>query len=125
MMKNTISRKVSETAPLIGQASRTTPAAMPRTAETNDHQKPGACRAQNVVIKPTTPLIRNNQPMNIATAIVASTGTMIARAPRISRMMPSTRNMTQCSRTDWVIARCISLMSPGFVDTSESPSAHG
>ncbi len=31
-------------------------------ADTSAHQKPGACRAMNVVASPTTPLIRNSQP---------------------------------------------------------------
>ena len=52
MMKNTISSKVSETAPLIGQTSSTRPAAMASTAESSDHQKPGAWRAQKVVTRP-------------------------------------------------------------------------
>src|SRR5262249_7707787 len=74
MMKNTISSKVSETAPRTGHASKTMPAAMASTADRSDHQNPGACRAQNVVIKPTIPLIKNSQPRNIVTAMVASGG---------------------------------------------------
>src|SRR5216684_3204200 len=97
MTKNTISSRVSETAPLIGQPSSTMPAAIPSTAETSDHQNPGAWRAMKVVTKPTTPLIRNSQPIRIATAMVATTGTTIASMPSTTRTMPSMRNSSQCS----------------------------
>ena len=74
MVKNTISSRVSETAPLTGHASNTIPAAIASAAESSDHQNPGACRAQNVVTKPTTPLMRNSHPRKIVTAIVAIGG---------------------------------------------------
>ena len=42
------------------------------TAENSDHQKPGALRIQNVVNRPTMPLIRNSQPMTMVKASVAT-----------------------------------------------------
>ena len=106
MMKNTISSSVSETAPRSGHANRTIPAAMASTAERSDHQNPGACRAQNVVIKPTIPLIKNSQPKNIVTAMVAIGGITMANSPSTTRTIPSIRNKSQCSRTDCASARC-------------------
>ena len=44
MTKKAISTKVSDSVPLIGRASSTTPATMAMTAENSDHQKPGALR---------------------------------------------------------------------------------
>ena len=106
MMKNTISSTVSETAPLTGHASKTIPAAMASTADSSDHQNPGAWRAQNVVTKPTIPLMRNSQPKKIVTAIVAIGGTTIASRPSTTRTIPSIRNKIQCSRIDCASARC-------------------
>ena len=98
--KNAISTSVSDTDPLIGQSSRTTPAAIAMIAEISDHQKPGAPRAMKVVIRPITPLIRKIQPMMMVKASVAIGGSTIAATPRMSRTMPSIKNMTQC----WWIA---------------------
>src|SRR5262249_2414169 len=78
MMKNTIRSRVSETAPRTGHPNKTIPAAMASTADRSDHQNPGAWRAQNVVTKPTMPLMRNSQPRKMVTAMVASGGMMIA-----------------------------------------------
>ena len=64
---------------------------MPSTAEISDHQKPGACRIQKVVIRPTTPLTSNSQPNRMVTASVASGGSTIAVAPSTSSTTPSTR----------------------------------
>ena len=55
--KNAMRIKVSERTPLNGHNSSTTPTAIPRIAETSDHQKPGAWRIRKVVIKPTIILI--------------------------------------------------------------------
>src|SRR5215831_4415316 len=63
--KNAIRTKVSEKAPIRGDASSITPTTIPSTADNRDHQKPGACRIQNVVTRPTIPLTRNNQPNRI------------------------------------------------------------
>ena len=93
--KNTISSKVSDTAPLTGHPSRTMPAAIASTADISDHQKPGACRAMKVVIRPTTPLMSSSQAMKIATASVATTGTTMAKMPSTISTMPSIRNRTQ------------------------------
>ena len=51
------------------------PAAIPRIAETSDHQKPGTLPTQKVVIQPAIPLMRKSQPTRILTQPVAgSTG---------------------------------------------------
>src|SRR5262245_58191724 len=92
MMKNTISSSVSDMAPLIGHTSSTMPAAMASTAESSDHQNPGECRAQNVVISPMMPLMRNSQPRNSVNVMVASGGTMIANMPSTTRTIPSIKN---------------------------------
>ena len=94
--KNTISTNVSETAPPAGLASSTRPAAMPSTADSSAHQKPGACRAQNVAIRPITPLSRNSQPMKMVTPSVASGGSSTASSPSTIRTMPSMTNASQC-----------------------------
>ena len=83
---------MSETTPPIGQTSRTSPAAIPSTAESNAHQKPGAARAMNVVTKPTTPLIRNNQPTWRVTTSEAICGTTIAKSPRMTRTIDQEQN---------------------------------
>ena len=70
--KKAISTNVSDSVPLIGQRIRTIPAAMAMTAEISAHQKPGALRIQNVVTRPTPPLIKNSQPMMSVKASVAS-----------------------------------------------------
>jgi len=88
---------VSDNTPLNVHNSSTMPAAIPRIAERNDHQNPGAGRIQKVVIKPTTPLMRMSQPRRISTASVAMGGIATAAPPRMERMIPSTRNSTQCS----------------------------
>src|SRR5262245_11499409 len=121
MMKNAIRSNVSETAPGTGQPSKTIPAAIASTADRSDHQNPGAWRAQNVVTRPTTPLMRNSQPKKIVTAMVAMGGIMIANRPRMTRTMPSIRNKTQCSRIDCVSARCSSLAPPESVDIFDLP----
>ncbi len=90
--KNAISTSVSDTVPLSGENKRTRPAAMPISAEINDHQNPGACLAQNVVNNPTTPLTRNIQPMMMVKASVANGGTKMAANPRMTRIIPSTKN---------------------------------
>ena len=74
-------------------------------AETSDHQKPGACRIQNVVIRPRMPLTRNIQPMMMVKASVAIGGTTIAMRPRMTRMMPSARYRPQCSWIEPATAR--------------------
>ena len=98
-IKNAISSNVSENAPVKGDASSMPPTTMARTAEISDHQKPGACRIQNVVIRPTIPLTRNSQPNRMVTASVANGGNTTAVAPKTSSTTPSTRNRTQCSRS--------------------------
>ena len=65
------------------------------TAESSAHQKPGALRIQNVVTSPTPPEIRNSQPITSVNASVATTGTMIAAKPSMTRTMPSNRNRPQ------------------------------
>ena len=91
MMKKATSTMVSENAPLIGRASSNPPTMMASTAETSDHQKPGACRMPKVVISPMKPLIRNSQPNTIVTASVAIGGTRMATTPRTSSRIPSAR----------------------------------
>ncbi len=81
------------------------PATMPTTAESSDHQKPGACRIQKVVTSPTTPEIKNSQPIRMVKAIVAIIGTRIAATPRTRSTMPSIRNNIQCSRIALSTAR--------------------
>src|ERR1039458_7734957 len=51
MMKKATSTIVSENAPLTGNTSSIAPTAIPSTAETSAHQKPGAWRIQKVVIR--------------------------------------------------------------------------
>ena len=112
MMKNAMSTSVSDSAPTTGDASSASPARMPMSTDVGDHQNPGACRAQIVVIRPTAPLIKNNQPMRMVKASVAISGTRIATMPRMTRTIPSIRNSTQCS---WIALatvrpmRCASL----------------
>ena len=89
------------------------PAAMAMTAESSAHQKPGALRIQNVVTRPTPPLIRNSQPMTSVKASVATTGTMIAAAPSTSKMMPSVRNSPQWAWIALTNARCRLPLSAG------------
>src|SRR5271168_900590 len=97
IMKNAISTSVSEMLPLIGHSSSTTPAAMAMMAEISDHQKPGAPRAQKMVISTTTTATRNTKQMMMVNASVAIKGTAMAARPRMTRMMPSARNKPQCS----------------------------
>ena len=97
MMKNTMSKAVSESAPLAGWIRRMRPAAVARTDDRSDHQKPGAPRAPKVVIQPIRPLTRKIQPKMMVTAIVANIGSIMASAPRMSRMTPSTRKKVECS----------------------------
>ena len=112
--KKTIKTSVSDSAPVIGWASKTRPAPMAMTAETSDHQNPGARFAPNVVISPTMPLARKIQPKIIVTAMVANGVRKIAKAPRITRTIPSTRKNVECSRTAFAtaapisVARCLS-----------------
>ena len=95
MTKKAISTKVSESMALTGAQISSTPTTMPRSADSSDHQKPGAVRIHSVPTRPTTPLSRNSQPNRIVTASVARTGSTIAVAPRTSSTTPSTRNITQ------------------------------
>src|SRR5579872_592066 len=81
--------------PVTGQRSSSAPATMPTTAETSDHQNPGAWRIQNVVTSPTTPEMRNSQPIRMVKAIVATIGTRMAAMPRMRSTMPSIRKSTQ------------------------------
>ena len=74
------------------------PAAVAITAETSDHQKPGAPRAANVVTQPIRPATRKIQPKMMVTAIVASGGSRIATTPSARRTIPSTRKNVECSR---------------------------
>ena len=66
-------------------------ARMARTADANDHLKPGTPRIQNVVNSPMTPLTVNSQPNKIASANVVNGGTVTAISPRISKPAPSPR----------------------------------
>ena len=68
--KNAIKTNVSESAPVTGDASSIAPTIMPSAADNSDHQKPGACRIQKVVTRPTMPLTRNSQPNRMVTANV-------------------------------------------------------
>src|ERR1700727_2001416 len=95
MMKKAISTRVSEMLPLIGHSSSTMPAAMAMIAEMSDHQKPGAPRAQNVVMSPRMPLIKNTQPMMMVKASVAIGGTTMAMRPSRTKMIPSARKRPQ------------------------------
>ena len=103
--KNAISTSVSESAPVTGDASSIAPTTMPSAADNSDHQKPGACRIQKVVTRPTMPLTRNSQPNRMVTANVAIGGSTTAVAPSTSSTTPSTRKRTQCSRNAAVAAR--------------------
>jgi hypothetical protein len=67
-----------------------------------------------VMTKPTTPLMRNNQPRMIATAKVAIGGTMIAAAPSTRRTMPSINKKRQPARSAPIALRSKS-MSDGLV----------
>ncbi len=87
------------------RASSIAPTTMPSTADSSDHQKPGACRIQKVVTRPTMPLTRNSQPNRMVTARVAIGGRTTAVAPSTSSTTPSTRKRTQCSCSAAVAAR--------------------
>jgi hypothetical protein len=91
MRKNPISKRVREKAPLIGLPIITAPTAMARMPERRDHQKPGTPRARIVLNRPTSPLMRNNQPKKMVTARVATAGTITAAAPRQIKIIPSAR----------------------------------
>ena len=80
------SASVNDIAPLIGQPINKAPTTTASTAESSDHQKPGARFNQNVVIRPTRPLRRKSQPRNIVTVRVAQLGTTMAAAPSMSLM---------------------------------------
>src|SRR5215468_11205442 len=97
-MKNAINSNVSENAPVKGDASSMPPTTRASIAETSDHQKPGACRNQYVVKRPTIPLTINSQPNKMVTVKVANGGNTTAVAPKTSSTTPSTRKRTQCSR---------------------------
>jgi hypothetical protein len=81
--KNTISTNVSDTAPVIGSASKIRPTPTAIMADSSDHQKPGACLARNVVISPMMPAPRKIQPRMMVTVMVANSGTKIATASRL------------------------------------------
>ena len=85
-------------------------------AEMSDHQKPGAVRAQNVVIRPIMPLTRNSQPMMMVKARVAIGGTTMAMMPSRTRMIPSARNSPQCSWIERATARPIRSASFWLID---------
>ena len=74
IMKNAINTSVSEKAPVSGEPSSIAPTMTPSAADNSDHQKPGACRIQKLVTKPTMPLTRKSQPSRIVTARVAIGG---------------------------------------------------
>ena len=95
--KNAINTSVSENAPVSGEPSSIPPTTMPSTADSSDHQKPGAWRIQKLVTSPTMPLTRNSQPNRIVTAKVAIGGRTTAVAPRTRSTTPSTKKSTQCS----------------------------
>jgi hypothetical protein len=80
---------VNDIAPLIGQPINKPPTTTASTAESNDHQKPGARFNQNVVIRPTRPLMRKSQPKKIVTVSVAQLGRIMAAAPITTSKMPS------------------------------------
>src|SRR5580658_5052580 len=69
------------------------------SAESSDHQNPGACRARIVAMRPIMPLARRIHAKNTVAATEAITGARIASDPRMSSAMPSHRNRTQWSRT--------------------------
>ena len=78
----------SVTIPSSGNANTIAPAAMVDMADSNDHQNPGMRHIMSVVINPTVPPIRNNQPKN---AIPTPGGINTASSPRTMRMIPSIR----------------------------------
>jgi hypothetical protein len=112
--KNTMRTNVRERTPLNGRNRSMIPAAIPRIAETSDHQKPGTLPIPKVVIQPAIPLMRKSQPTRISTASVAIDGIAIAARPRMTRMIPSTRKSTQCSCSD-VAAASLILLDVGLV----------
>jgi len=71
------------------------PANTHSTAESSDHQKPGAARAMKVVIRPMTPPSRISQPTSTAIASPATSGRATAAAPSRISTIPSIRNMRQ------------------------------
>src|ERR1700722_16924705 len=73
----------------LGQIVKTVPATSAAIADTSDHQKPGACRAPSVMIKPTAPLKKKRQPSNIVTTTAANPGITIAATPRNKSKLPS------------------------------------
>jgi len=91
---------------------------MASTAESSDHQKPGICRAQNVMASPAAPEIRNIQPRKIVKARLATSGAIIAARPRTASRMPSIKNAFQCSCTAERISDCSLVMSWGRVIAS-------
>jgi hypothetical protein len=79
------------------------------SAETSDHQNPGACLAPNVVIRPMMPLARKIQPRMMVTVMVANNGTKIANIPSSTRIIPSARKAVECFRTAFATAVPISV----------------
>src|ERR1700704_1455832 len=87
--KNAMSTKVSERTPLNGHNRSTIPTAIPRIAETSDHQKPGAL-AHPEGGDQTDDSADEKEPANrISTASVAMGGITMAARPRMTRIIPS------------------------------------
>ena len=91
------------------------PAPTASAAEISDHQKPGICRAQNVIASPATPEIRNIQPRKIVNATPAIIGAIIAARPKTASRMPSIKKAFQCARTAALISDCNLVTSWGRV----------
>ncbi len=94
--KNKIRITVSDTAPLSGHRSSTTPAVIATIAETNDQTNPAERRLDSVVTPPMMPLSSKSQPTNISKASVAIVGKAIAVMPRSTNATPSTTKSQRC-----------------------------
>src|SRR6516165_7498656 len=97
--RNAINTAVSDSVPSSGQPTSSTPATMPISADTSDHQNPGAWRARKVATSPTMPLSSSSQPKNTVAATEAIMGASSASTPSTTSTIPSVRNSTQWWRT--------------------------
>jgi hypothetical protein len=83
-MKNAVSTSVRENTPSTGLQISMAPTTTDKAAMMSVQMKAGTPRTENNAASPKTPLIRNNQPTNISTAMVAKVGAAKATAPRIT-----------------------------------------
>src|SRR5208283_785101 len=110
-MKNAVSTIVSDTAPWVGFQINKIPTAIDKAAVSSVHRNAGTSRAENKPMSPTKPLIRNNQPTYMSTAMVATYGSAMASTPRMIITTPWNRNSPQFARSAPLMAFCISVRS--------------